>query len=99
MSDRVMPVSLEGEIDVKIVENVVPYSIDSELSETSTNPVENRVITKAMNAIELNDPDAELSDSSENCVQNKVVTQALQNKKDLELDESIETSTILKLFS
>lgn len=99
MSDRVTPVSLEGEIDVKIVENVTPYPIDSELSETSTNPVENRVIAKALNSIELNNPDSELSDESENCVQNKVVTQALQNKKDMQLDESIETSAILKLFS
>ncbi len=101
MSDRVTPVSLEGEIDVRIVENVNPGSsvVDSELSETSTNPVENRVITKALKAIKLNNPDAELSDTSENCVQNKVVTQALQNKKDVQLDESIDTSTILNLFS
>jgi hypothetical protein len=43
--------------------------------------------------------DNELSDVSKNPVQNRIITAALKAKKDLQLDESIETSTILKLFS
>ena len=58
-------------------------TIDSELSTTSTNPVENKVITLKINEMEetiqsLNiEVDSELSTTSTNPVQNKIITQKL----------------------
>lgn len=51
-------------------------TVDSELSLVSENPVQNKVITEALNALV---PDSELSLSSEKAVQNKVITGALNS--------------------
>lgn len=77
----------------KIIKNKIEYTgggggststtIDSELSTTSTNPVENKVITLKINEMEetiqsLNiEVDSELSTISTNPVQNKIITQKL----------------------
>lgn len=63
-------------------------TVDSELSSTSTNPVQNAVITAKLNELENSIPDDitvddELSEESKNPVQNKVVTEKLK-----ELEES-----------
>lgn len=61
----------------------VSITVDSELSTTSTNPVENMVITQKINEMDetiqsLNvEVDSELSTTSTNPVQNKVITQKL----------------------
>jgi hypothetical protein len=56
-------------------------AVDSELSPTSTNPVQNKVITQlfteAQLALEAVTPDAALDDSSTRPVQNKVICQQL----------------------
>ena len=58
--------------------------VDSELSNTSTNPVQNKVITLEINTIynkinnlKVIDVDSELSESSVNPVQNQVITKKL----------------------
>lgn len=77
----------------KIIKNKIEYTgggggstsitVDSELSTTSTNPVENMVITQKINEMEttiqsLNiEVDSELSTTSTNPVQNKIITQKL----------------------
>lgn len=45
--DLSTPISLEGEIDVQLV-NEITWNVDSELSETSGNPVQNKVVTEAL---------------------------------------------------
>ena len=60
--------------------------IDNALSDTSENPVQNKVITLALEQLEasklsINDIDNELSTISENPVQNKVITGALNDKE------------------
>ena len=73
-----------------VVENGVAVPIDDELSDTSENPVQNKVITSRINnidgridALELSGGniivDDALSDKSENPVQNKVVTEKIQS--------------------
>lgn len=63
-------------------------TVDSELSETSENPVQNKIITEALNSAtqRIDDleqsgvkitVDSELSNTSENPVQNKVITEIL----------------------
>lgn len=54
-------------------------TVDSELSTTSTNPVQNKVITNALNNVHI-DVDAALSTTSENPVQNKVITEEVNSK-------------------
>lgn len=54
-------------------------TVDSELSTTSTNPVQNKVITNAFNNVHI-DVDAALSTTSENPVQNKVITEEVNSK-------------------
>lgn len=59
-------------------------TIDSALSASSTNPVANNVITKALNELSSSSGssitvDSSLSSSSTNPVQNKVIYEALQN--------------------
>lgn len=54
-------------------------SIDSALSSTSTNAVQNKVINTALNG-KANTPDSALSSSSTNPVQNKVINTALSGK-------------------
>ena len=54
------------------------YPIDDELSTTSENPVQNKIITAALENVTI-PVDDELSSTSENPVQNKVITAALEN--------------------
>lgn len=55
--------------------------VDDELSTSSINPVQNKVITNALNGkVAKTDIDNALSTTSENPVQNKVITNALDNK-------------------
>lgn len=56
-------------------------NIDSIISSTSLNPVQNRTIKAALDSISVSGVvvDTELSPSSENPVQNKVITEALQH--------------------
>lgn len=61
-------------------EGKVHIDVDSQLSGTSENPVQNKVIYNALQNIHI-DVDDELSDSSENPVQNKVITQELADQK------------------
>lgn len=57
-----------------------PLTIDSTLSDTSINPVQNRVIKQYIdNAVQNIDVDAELSDASENPVQSKAIKQYVDN--------------------
>ena len=61
------------------IANIPVITVDNELSETSTNPVQNKVIKTALDNIvppSITVDDA-LSTSSENPVQNKVVTNAI----------------------
>lgn len=58
-------------------------TVDSELSDTSTNPVQNKVIKAALDALSAGGSitvDSALSTSSVNPVQNKIVTEALNAK-------------------
>lgn len=64
--------------------------VDSELSLISENPVQNKVITQALN--EIGTADSELSLSSENPVQNKVITQALAAKAPVVTEVAISTA-------
>ena len=58
-------------------------TIDDELSTESDNPVQNKVITSALNnKQDILTIDDELSSDSENPVQNKVITAALGDKQD-----------------
>ena len=54
-------------------------SIDDALSDSSTNPVQNRVVKQALDAQRI-EVDSSLSGTSENPVQNKVLTEALGDK-------------------
>ena len=54
-------------------------TVDSELSDTSTNPVQNKVVKAAIDAKTVT-VDSALSDTSTNPVQNKVVKAALDGK-------------------
>ena len=67
-------------------------TVDSELSETSTNPVQNKVVKKAIDDAKIT-VDAELSDTSTNPVQNKVVKKAIDDAKVTVDSELSETST------
>lgn len=73
--------------------------IDDELSDSSENPVQNKVIANALknkaDKTEIPAIDNELSDSSENPVQNKVIVAALDKKLDVELVVTASTSTSL----
>ena len=53
--------------------------VDTELSTTSTNPVQNKVITERINSIQsqIVDVDTELSTTSTNPVQNKAITERI----------------------
>ena len=53
--------------------------VDTELSTTSTNPVQNKVITERINSIQSVDVDTELSTTSTNPVQNKVITERINS--------------------
>ena len=65
-------------------------TVDSELNLESTNPVQNKVITNALNELEIV-VDSELNEDSTNPVQNKVITEAL---KELEPDRDLDTSSM-----
>lgn len=54
-------------------------SIDDALSDSSTNPVQNRIVKQALDAQRI-EVDSSLSGTSENPVQNKVLTEALGDK-------------------
>jgi hypothetical protein len=54
-------------------------TVDDALSTTSENPVQNKVITNALNNIEIDVDDA-LSTTSKNPVQNKVITVEVNSK-------------------
>jgi hypothetical protein len=73
--------------------------VDTSLSESSTNPVQNKVITQKILELENSIPDevvvdTELSTESENPVQNKVVAEALGEK----LDKFVPKSTARELL-
>lgn len=61
-------------------EGKVHIDVDSQLSGTSENPVQNKVIYNALQNFHI-DVDDELSATSENPVQNKVITQELADQK------------------
>lgn len=66
--------------------------VDSELSDTSENPVQNKVIAEALkNAGSKVEVDTELSGSSENPVQNKVIHAAMEQKQSVS-DNSLQTN-------
>lgn len=68
-------------------------SIDAALSDTSENPVQNKVIKNALDNIHIEVDDA-LSDTSENPVQNKVIKEALDNiHVDIEVDDHIDEAS------
>ena len=54
-------------------------TIDDALSDSSTNPVQNRVVKQALDGLKI-EVDSSLSGTSENPVQNKVLTEALGDK-------------------
>ena len=58
-------------------------TIDDALSDSSTNPVQNRVVKQALDDLRI-EVDSSLSGTSENPVQNKVVTEALGDKANVE---------------
>ena len=81
---------IEGATET-ITDNVIDYleehpeilptiTVDSALSSTSENPVQNKVIKDALDNIPALTVDSSLSSSSENPVQNKVITNALASK-------------------
>lgn len=53
--------------------------VDSELSDTSTNPVQNKVIKEALSNVSIT-LDSQLSTTSTNGVQNKVITEAINGR-------------------
>ena len=73
----------DGQTLVKSGNNVVwgeaNITVDSAMSDTSTNPVQNKVVKAAIDAKTVI-VDSELSDTSTNPVQNKVVKAALDGK-------------------
>lgn len=71
------------------------YTTDSEMSDVSTNPVQNKVIKEYVdNAVQDVEIllDTEMSNTSENPVQNKVVTKALGEKVDKEDGKGLSTN-------
>ena len=58
-------------------------TIDDALSDSSTNPVQNRVVKQALDDLRI-EVDSSLSGISENPIQNKVVTEALGDKANVE---------------
>ena len=88
--------------------------VDSELSDTSTNPVQNKVITSEIDYIyykldklESMEVDSGLSESSKNPVQNRVITSEINNiydkidnlKVDSELSETSENPVQNKVIT
>lgn len=65
--------------------------VDDAISDTSENPVQNKVIKQALDNIEIDVDDA-LSDTSENPVQNKVITEALNNVH-IDVDSALSTTS------
>ena len=57
----------------------VGFFVDNELSETSENPVQNKVITNALKNVEIVVDDS-LNEESVNPVQNKVITSEIRSK-------------------
>lgn len=72
--------------------------IDDNLSSTSTNPVQNKVITNKITQIEKSIPtvDEALSENSTNAIQNKAVFEALKNIGGGSGVEKIEYTTLLE---
>lgn len=64
--------------------NGASVTVDSTLSDTSENPVQNKVIKAALDGLSVSGVvvDTALSDTSENPVQNKVIKAALDDKAD-----------------
>ena len=87
-----------------ITDNVIDYleehpeilptvTVDSELSTTSENPVQNKVIKAALDNIPSITVDDSLSTTSENPVQNKVIKAALDNIPGVTVDDSLSTTS------
>ena len=87
-----------------ITDNVIDYleehpeilptvTVDSELSTTSENPVQNKVIKAALDNIPSITVDDALSTTSENPVQNKVIKAALDNIPSITVDDSLSTTS------
>lgn len=75
--------SLLGSGNISITGDGASIAVDTELSASSKNPVQNNVITLALgNKQDKLTVDSELSISSYNPIQNKTVTTALANKQD-----------------
>ena len=68
-------------------------TVDSELSTTSENPVQNKVIKAALDNIPSITVDDSLSTTSENPVQNKVIKAALDNIPGVTVDDSLSTTS------
>lgn len=73
------------------ISNIPIITVDSELSSTSTNPVQNKVITEALQGVTPMTIDSELSTSSTNPVQNKVITEAIQGITPMTVDDELST--------
>lgn len=72
-------ISIQSDEEEKTETISAEIEVDDELSSTSTNPVQNKVIYDALQNVEIDVDDA-LSTTSENPVQNKVITAALKTK-------------------
>lgn len=73
-----MEADIDAELDTKL--DIDDYIVDAVLSTESENPVQNKVVTEAINGkLDASDyvVDGALSGTSENPVQNKVITEAL----------------------
>ena len=68
-------------------------TIDSSLSTSSENPVQNKVIATAINNIPVITVDSALSTSSENPVQNKVIATAINSIPVITVDSALSTSS------
>lgn len=90
------PVSDYGAATKRYVDNTVnnavsgiAIEVDSELSITSEKPVQNKVITEALNNLKEVTVDSVLSSTSENPVQNKIVNEAISELSTLIGTESV----------
>lgn len=92
-------------LNEKVDNLTVPeIKVDDSLSEESTNPVQNKVVTEAVQGIEkkiddieipeVQQTDSELSETSTNPIQNKAVTEAIKA-----VEEKVESVDLSKKFT
>ena len=106
-SEEVIDEKIETEIESAtgtITDSVIDYleehpeiipttPVDSALSTTSENAVQNKVITTALNDIPIITVDSALSTTSENPVQNKVIKTALDNIPSVIVDNALSATS------